>query len=222
MNWTRAIDAYCERTHAGLFAEPLNAWSNVAFVLAAWLVWRAGDGLPRGRGAVRLLAGLLVGIGAGSFAFHTWAVVLTAMLDVLFIALFVLAFVVIFLRLAAGWALWQAGAGAALVVAATAAVPRLCAGASCVYLPAWVALVACALLATRRGSPAARPLALAGALFVPSIVLRSLDLRLCDVFPLGTHFLWHLLNAAVLALAATALATHLRALPRRVANAAGQ
>jgi len=28
--------------------------------------------------------------------------------------------------------------------------------------------------------------------------LRPIDLEVCDYFPVGTHFLWHLLNAVVL------------------------
>ncbi len=31
-----------------------------------------------------------------------------------------------------------------------------------------------------------------------SLVLRSLDAPLCAANPLGTHFLWHLLNAVML------------------------
>jgi hypothetical protein len=33
-----------------------------------------------------------------------------------------------------------------------------------------------------------------------------LDARLCDSLPLGTHFLWHLLNGAVLAILLVAMA----------------
>jgi hypothetical protein len=33
------MDAYCERVGMGLLAEPLNAVSNVSFLLAAWAAW---------------------------------------------------------------------------------------------------------------------------------------------------------------------------------------
>jgi hypothetical protein len=34
--WREGVmDAYCERVEMGLFAEPLNAVSNVSFLLAA-------------------------------------------------------------------------------------------------------------------------------------------------------------------------------------------
>ena len=34
------LDKYCERTAAELFNEPLNAITNLAFLLAAYLAWR--------------------------------------------------------------------------------------------------------------------------------------------------------------------------------------
>lgn len=34
------LDIYCERTGPGLWAEPLGALSNLAFFVAAWMLWR--------------------------------------------------------------------------------------------------------------------------------------------------------------------------------------
>jgi len=36
------------------------------------------------------------------------------------------------------------------------------------------------------------------AILCVSLTARSLDEPLCDVLPLGTHWLWHVLNAAML------------------------
>ena len=43
----------------------------------------------------------------------------------------------------------------------------------------------------------ARTLATAAALLCLSISIRSLDELLCAQIPIGTHFLWHLINAAM-------------------------
>src|SRR3989442_6346009 len=47
MNWSAPIDLYCERTDASFWAEPANALSNAAFLIAAaaafWL-WRRAPG----------------------------------------------------------------------------------------------------------------------------------------------------------------------------------
>lgn len=34
--------------------------------------------------------------------------------------------------------------------------------------------------------------------FVVSLGLRSVDMELCDAFPMGTHFMWHSLNGVFL------------------------
>lgn len=70
------IFSYCERTGPGLWAEPLNAVSNLAFVVAAVVVLRrlrriAAPAAPVS--VVVLLVGLLPVIGVGSFIFHTVA-----------------------------------------------------------------------------------------------------------------------------------------------------
>ena len=36
------IDLYCERLDSSFWAEPINALTNVAFIIAAWGVWRLG------------------------------------------------------------------------------------------------------------------------------------------------------------------------------------
>src|SRR5258707_1068344 len=63
------------------------------------------------------------------------------------------------------------------------------------YLPALVALIGVARAAH---GPARRGLELAAMIFTVSLALRTIDLKACDTLPLGTHFSWHLLNAAVL------------------------
>jgi hypothetical protein len=39
---------------------------------------------------------------------------------------------------------------------------------------------------------------IAAGLFAASFFLRSIDIAVCRLFPFGTHFIWHCLNAAVL------------------------
>jgi hypothetical protein len=44
-------------------------------------------------------------------------------------------------------------------------------------------------------------LPLAFIIFTASMTVRVLDYPLCDVFPIGTHFMWHIFNALTLYLA---------------------
>jgi hypothetical protein len=197
-DWRTPVDIYCERTGPGLGAEPLNALTNAAFMLAAAdILHRLG---PRAPADLRLLTGLMALVGVGSFVFHTVAERWASVLDVVFIALFVLMFIHRALVRLHGWT----GGRAALALLATLALSAALASllrapalnGSALYLGPWAALIALALSCPVPA--AARWLRRAALLFLPSIMLRSVDLALCEVLPLGTHFAWHLINAAVL------------------------
>ncbi|MBX3680433.1 ceramidase domain-containing protein [Cognatazoarcus halotolerans] len=192
------IDLYCERTSALLWAEPVNALSNLAFMFAAWLLLRGMDrGAPADLRALAWLTGL---VGAGSLVFHTVAQVWASALDVGFIAIFVIVYLHRALVRLHGWR--EPGASIAVTamlvmsagIAFAARAPAL--NGSGIYLGPWLALIALAL--SCRQHLAGRWLRLAAALFAVSILLRSIDKAVCASFPLGTHFGWHLLNAGVL------------------------
>ena len=200
MDWFRAVNSYCERTGPGYWSEPLNAVTNAAFVVAGVLAWRlaAGD-----RGA-RLLAALLVAIGVGSYLFHTHAQVWAAFADVVPIQIFIL----LYLGLATVrfFALpWWAGVLAAVLFLPFAALVARTATAafgplngSVGYLPVPLLVAGYAAALRRRAPGTARGLLAGAALLAASLFFRTVDRAVCADFPLGTHFLWHLLNAVML------------------------
>lgn len=200
------IDLYCERTAPGLWAEPVNAVTNLAFLLAAALLLRDWLAVYRGRPAAgwdRLLLVVLVGlIGIGSGLFHTFAQTWAALADVLPIALFISVFLLVCLKRMAGlgWpatALWFTLYHLANWAVKTWLPAELLNG-SVYYLPSWAALLAMAGWLAWRRHPRAALFAGGAVLFLVSLGFRSVDLALCAAWPLGTHFLWHLLNAALL------------------------
>jgi hypothetical protein len=69
------------------------------------------------------------------------------------------------------------------------------------YLPAWASLLLMLLYCRFNGRPAGAYVLAMWLVFSLSLVLRTVDVALCPVIPAGTHFAWHLLNAAVLWLA---------------------
>jgi hypothetical protein len=203
MDWSTPIDLYCERTDASLWAEPANALTNAAFLIAAaaaFVLWRrqwardAASDLP----ALALIV-VVVAVGLGSFAFHTVATRGAMLADVIPIAIFIYGYLLLalrrFLYLPAGVAIAIVVAYAAGAQALSWLAPGRALNGSVGYLPALVALVVVAR--TARG-PVRRALELAVMLFTLSLALRTIDLDACETFALGTHFLWHLLNAAVL------------------------
>jgi hypothetical protein len=191
------IDAYCERLGPGFWAEPVNALTNLAFLIAAWLMWRRTAGLRMGRA----LAAMLGAIGVGSFLFHTFANGLTAAMDVApilgFILLYLFAANRDLLGLSGWWALAATAAFlpyAALTVPLFEQVPAL--GSSAGYAPIPVLIVIYAAL--QRGA-AGRGFLIGAGLLCVSLALRTIDGAVCGVKPLGTHYLWHVLNAVMLA-----------------------
>ena len=62
------IDLYCERTGPGLWAEPVNALTNLAFFAAAWALWHSARSTRTVGPGARLLIGLLVAIGTWKHA----------------------------------------------------------------------------------------------------------------------------------------------------------
>lgn len=214
MNALAQVDLYCERMGTGLFAEPFNALSNLAFVVAGlWLLaWLSGlRHAPRAVVArLEALAGLIVLIGVCSGAFHVFATVWAQALDVLSIALFIYAFAVCYARdvLDLRWSLAWMAAPAFWAFGTFVQAPFSPGdfNGSVGYFPALAALVLMALGQQWRGAPGAGGFALAAGVFTVSLAARSVDLAWCARWIWGTHALWHVLNALTLACALRALA----------------
>lgn len=210
MDWFQPIDLYCERLDASFWAEPLNAASNAAFLVAAMAgYWRYHAVQTRDLPALMLI--LLVGvIGIGSFLFHTFANRWSLLADVIPIQLFMLGMFGLMLVRLVGSPIWFALLGSAGFFAAGLWAPRLVAlisdhesaGALAGYGTGLLAMLALGGLARLSPQPprqdAGATVLLAALVFGLSLIFRTLDQPLCDHLPTGTHALWHLLNAVTL------------------------
>ncbi len=194
------IDIYCERTDPSFWAEPVNALSNLGFFLAAGLafrLWRRRETADR---PVLGLIVLVVLIGIGSFLFHTIATKAASLVDVLPITLFVACYLFLalrrFLRLSPWIALALLAGFFGASEAVSTSVPAEVMNGSEAYLPPLAALVAIGVLTP---DPARRSgLLLSATIFAVSLGFRTIDLAVCAPWPVGTHFIWHLINAALL------------------------
>jgi hypothetical protein len=222
MAWTDKILAYCERAGDPAFwAEPFNAVSNVAFLLAGVaaaveLARRADAGERRIEWALVALVGI---IGTGSFLFHTYATRWASVADTAPIGIFMIGYLGYAMRRFLGAPVLSAVLALGLFLAAmryagsipcdpallpiTAAAGRPCFNGSLGYVPAFAALVLVggALLARRH--PAGRLVLASALVFGISLTFRTIDFEVCDLTPVfgrsrGTHSVWHMLNAALL------------------------
>lgn len=194
---------YCEQTLAILGFEPLNAWSNLGFILVAGVgAWYA----RRNGAAVRLRCTLLIllaaTMGLGSFAWHATHQVWAELADVLPILAFVLTFLLHATRSILGHSRRASGLAcgvmASAIIGLGALWPRALNG-SLAYVPVLIAMMGLAAVMPTR--VLRRNLWMAALLFTVSLICRTADLALCASFPHGTHWAWHLLNSGVIFLA---------------------
>jgi len=200
MDWSRAVDLYCERLDPSFWAEPVNAITNASFLIAAvaaFVLWRRSGG--RDIPALALIA-VTAAIGIGSFIFHTVATRGAALFDTVPIAIFIYGYLWLALRRFLGLSAWMAPAlvlvFGALSYLEGVLVPSGTLNGSHAYLPALAALIVVGWLTVERAPR--KLLFSAAAVFAISIVFRSIDNATCEMLPVGTHFLWHTLNGVVL------------------------
>ncbi|MAJ21969.1 MAG: hypothetical protein CMH02_09775 [Marinovum sp.] len=200
MNWFATIDGYCERIDASFWSEPLNAVTNVVFLMAAIWVLRREELNNK----ARALAFLLAMIGIASFLFHSVATAWAGALDVLLILLFTLLYIFVatedFLGLPRRSALVVTlGYFPFSVVVEWLTLPLSFLGSTRIYIPILVLITLYSLILYKKFPYLSRGLAMGALLLTISMLARSVDLPLCETIPTGTHFLWHVINAIMLA-----------------------
>lgn len=181
-------------------AEPLNAISNLAFLIAAFFVSRDIKKHQVSNKAWWLLTLLIAATGLGSLLFHLFSNAVSQMLDIAALLLFQVAYLWLYFQLLN----LVPVSGRIMVlllfllsVYFLSAFPYLFNG-SLLYAPTVLILLGMSVYHLFKYPSLAVSTQLATALFMLSLVTRSIDLQLCEVWPVGTHFLWHLFNAMVM------------------------
>ncbi|MEL6958646.1 MAG: hypothetical protein AAGL89_06795 [Pseudomonadota bacterium] len=199
MNWTEQFDGYCERTDFTYWSEPLNAITNAAFIIAAILMWNRTAGVLW----ARVLCIVLFAIGVGSYLFHTYATAWAALADVAPIGIFILVYLFL-----VNWHVMRWPVAVALV--GTLGFLPYAAGLTTIlrdvpffqisnfYWSVPLLLVLYGFYLLGREYQVSKGFFIGAAILSLSITLRSVDETLCDVFPIGTHIFWHILNAVML------------------------
>ena len=213
MDWDTKIFAYCERgPNPSFWAEPLNAVSNFAFLLAAIAalsLWISPRSHSKGMSELALIAiGFL--IAAGSFLMHTFATRWAMLADTAPIFLFMIGYLVFATQRFAGtnWFVTFVSV-AAFIGAGFVSEIDICDGGRCLngslgYIPALAAMIIIGGALQTADHPAGGSLLLAAGVFAVSLVFRSIDLLVCPAtliqpgWRTGTHAIWHVLNATVI------------------------
>jgi hypothetical protein len=203
------INSYCERSGPGLLDEPINAFSNIAFFIAAYALYRLYRKRNLNDRQILTLIIMLALIGCGSTLFHTFANELTMLGDVIPISAFTFTYLWFSLRSLLHLSKHVSVALLAVFAVVGALAPHvpdsLQFNASVAYFPCLAALIIISAALVKNNRPAAIAIFRAASWFAVSLLYRSLDITLCATMPYGTHFLWHTINGWVLYLLVTAL-----------------
>jgi hypothetical protein len=204
---TYQVDDYCERIDFSFWSEPVNAVTNFAIMFSAILALALyHKEFPlhgrKHRPNVLILIGLVMLIGVGSFLFHTTATKWAEVADVAPILVFIYVYHAVFLRRVLAWkylyvVLYMIGFfGTGIVVASIWGRETL--NGSIGYFPTITSFLFVWGMMLYLKRPGTRRFGLAALIFFFSLTFRTIDMYVCPKFPMGTHFMWHLLNAWVL------------------------
>jgi hypothetical protein len=205
-SYSAFLDHYCERVAPGLWNEPFNLLSNLAFIVAAIFVWHAltqqRDHITGPIWDLGLLTGLLFAIGIGSGLWHLlanrWSLLADTIPILLFINLYLLSCLFRLFSLCTIAILSIFIFYHVVNFAIQSALPADFLNGSIFYLPTWIFLTGITIAAWKQETVAYRYYIFACMVFTISLVFRTVDQSVCTTLPVGTHFIWHLLNATTL------------------------
>lgn len=203
MNWNAAVDIYCERSDPSLWSEPVNLLTNLFFVGSAlWFHLQTKKYSELQRPAWRTLVALVYAIGFGSAVFHSVATTWAQAADVIPIGIFLLAYIDFYGRVLSGFPLRKQIGLFSLFAVLTASLALMASAeatnGSHIYFGTYGMLFWFTWHSRTKGFIHWRLYLAAAFVFLAALIFRSIDMRVCSEFPLGTHFLWHILNGAVI------------------------
>lgn len=177
----------------------LNQFSNIAFIIGAIYTWHTWKQLDSDDYFSLLLIILVALIGLGSFIFHTFPSDKTIWVDLIPIQIFGLSYFAyigtkyfkasnfkIFLALVAFffarqyWIVYM---------------PRGALGGGIIHIPTLFLLLTCSLLLLSKYKKFSAMLLTAGIIYILALIIRAFDKQITMEFPIGAHWIWHILTA---------------------------
>ena len=196
---SNSIDNYCERLDASFWSEPLNAITNLGFVIAGIIAIYYLITTRNKLTHLWILAINMICIGVGSFLFHTFATPWAELADKIPIYLFQVIFLWCYCQhaLSLKWShtviffILYIG-----VTILTKCLPFSINGSE-MYLPTIMTLIGAGIAYQYTNKALDHVIIIAGGLFALSLIFRTIDESICDLWPIGSHFLWHVTNGFV-------------------------
>ena len=200
MSWFHPFNNYCERQITDFWGEPVNALTNLIFVvLGLTLVFKTKTNKYCFYLSIQIIA-----IGIASFIFHTFANRLGAVLDISSIIVFGMTYIFAVNLCFLNASYFSSFLIATLLIPFSFAVSFLTMASfgelngSSWYISFVILFLIYAFLLRKTCSDFSRVLFYSTPFFVISIIFRSIDQAFCNIIPVGTHFIWHIMNGILL------------------------
>ncbi len=207
-NVTNYVDGYCERAgNPAATAEPLNLFTNFAFIIAALLIalmMKKYRLFKVQNLDIILLDVVMFTIGIGSGIFHSIPNSHTVLMDVIPIGIFIHLYIVVFFKRVVNWNLvvsilvLLAFIGAGIWFQKNFSAETL--NGTIMYVPTYLMLIIMVfILCFVKQNMLYVYLINTAVIWTFSLAFRTIDMQICGyTHGIGTHFMWHVLNAIVL------------------------
>ena len=195
------MDFYCERTNNEIFNEPINAISNIFFIIVSISLIKI---LRKNKtDKINYVQPILIFfIGIGSFLFHLKPNLITLYSDIIPIFLFSLSFIFLFNKNVINISNFNSALlfilFFTLLLFITPKLKYEILNGSEFYFANYFFLAMYTIWLYFKKSDFFQLLFLGFIFFNLSILLRSIDNHICNYLSIGTHFLWHFFNAYLL------------------------
>lgn len=205
--YSRSIVEYCERIGNSFFSQPINFFSNAAFLISAYFIFKLFKNIKEKRFEYWILFCLILLIGLGSALWHSFKTPFTLALDAVPIYLFLLVFLYLLLKNLirnTKRSLIGISSFVILQLAVSIYLPEVLNGSIRHVVNASVFLLL-NLWIYKESKKLNFDFIFAFLVYVLGITFRTIDNTVCSLFPSGTHFLWHMFTALTTYLAVRGL-----------------
>ncbi len=188
---------YCERNSLDFLAEPLNFATNFSFLFVSILLLYDKNILDKRYSLLIFL------IGIGSMLFHSIPNKLTGFLDIFFIIFFIYYYLVNLYKKLNNNTIFSNLYSIAFIFFCYlfgSFFYNTFLGSSAFYFPILLHLYILFIyfFIKKHQYVSYKKFIWIPLFFTISLILRSIDIKVCNIIPLGTHYIWHIFNAVVL------------------------
>lgn len=189
---------YCERISNYIFAEPVNLITNLAFIISAFFVYKMLKAKNVKNSIYNFFPWIIFLISLGSSLWHLYGSPITLPFDAVPVYIFLGLSLFLLLENLSKSAKLKFGIIGIFIlfqIFLTINFPHLFNGS--IHHIASVALLSALIIWIYRkiGKTAALQLFYIFLIYAVAIIFRTIDIQICPIFAVGTHFLWHIFVA---------------------------